>query len=63
MDVGEVWLQQDGAIAHTVRVSVAVYHFPGHLISINNPDSTEEHILQAIANMLEKKVNETSESE
>jgi hypothetical protein len=36
MDVGDVWFQQDGATAHTSRVSMTVLwqHFPGSLISL-----------------------------
>lgn len=36
MDVGDAWFQQDGATAHTARVSMAVLrqHFPGRIISL-----------------------------
>jgi hypothetical protein len=36
MDLGDIWFQQDGAMAHTSRASMAVLqdHFPGRLISL-----------------------------
>lgn len=36
MGVENVWFQQDGATAHTARVSMTVLwqNFPGHLISL-----------------------------
>ncbi|PNF37887.1 hypothetical protein B7P43_G07408 [Cryptotermes secundus] len=36
MHIGNVWFQQDGAMAHTARASITVLRakFPGHLISL-----------------------------
>ena len=35
-DLGDVWFQQDGATAHTARISLAVLRqmFPGRLVSL-----------------------------
>lgn len=35
-DLGDVWFQQDGATAHTARISLAVMRqmFPGRLVSL-----------------------------